>query len=162
MAVVIGLDYQLSPHFNFGQMTKTENRLWINKNREIGKQYIDNLSRLCNTVIEPVYNLLGPLIVNSCFRCTGLNKAIGGALTSQHCDGEALDFETSTATEGLALKLLFDKIVASNIQYSQLILEFDSWIHIGLIDEKLHPGKKMQKMFAKTNPITKKTEYIIV
>jgi hypothetical protein len=146
--VTIGLDYQLSPHFTFGTVTKTDHREWIDKNREEARTYIEMLSRLCIEVLEPVYTLMGSLYVTSCFRCKGLNGAIGGSATSQHCDGEACDMEFQGATEGALLRAAFNKIAFSNIIYSQCIYEFEQWVHIALLDEKLHPGKKLQKLVA--------------
>jgi hypothetical protein len=144
-SIIIGINYVLSPHFTYGQMTKTEHRDFIDKNRDQGKQYIDHLSLLCNNVIEPVWVLMGPISINSCFRCPDLNTLIGGAKNSQHMVAEAADTEY---TNGLTLQQIFNKIAfSSTIQYSQLIIEW-GWIHIGLIDEILYPGQKMQKLIA--------------
>ena len=121
--ITVGLDYQLSPHFTFGMLTKTEHREWIDKNREEAQKYLKTLFLLAKEILEPVYTLMGSLFVTSCFRCRGLNSAIGGATTSQHCDAEACDMEFQGATEGQPLKEAFNKIAFSNIQYSQIIFE---------------------------------------
>jgi len=142
--VGIGLDYHFSPHFDFGTLTKTEHREWIMKNREEAKKHLDALGKLSIQILEPVYSLMGRITITSCFRCVELNNIIGGSKTSQHCDGEAGD----TEYDGIPLKEAFNKIMASNIQYGQLIFEFESWVHISIIDEILHPGKKMQKFIA--------------
>jgi hypothetical protein len=144
--ITIGLDYVLSPHFNFGALTKTENRLWIDKNREEAKKYLDTLAKLCKDILEPIYTLIGSLSVTSCFRCPGLNSAIGGSTTSQHCDAEACDMEFTEATEGRPLMDAYNKIAYSNIQYSQILLEFSQWVHIGLINKISHPDKIGQKL----------------
>lgn len=43
--------------------------------------------------LERVRSLLGfPVKINSGYRCDSLNHAVGGAATSQHLKGEAVDF----------------------------------------------------------------------
>jgi len=143
-SIVIGISYQLSSHFTYGLMTKTEHREMLEKNRDQGKRYIDHLSLLCNNVLEPVWTLIGPISINSCFRCPDLNSAIGGAKNSQHLVAEAADTEYA----GITLQEAFNKIAFSNsIPYSQIIIEW-GWIHIGLIDNVLYPGKIGQKLIA--------------
>jgi hypothetical protein len=155
-SIVIGINYVLSPHFTYGQMTKTEHRDFIDKNRDQGKQYIDHLSLLCNNVLEPVWVLVGPISINSCFRCLDLNILIGGAKNSQHMVAEAADTEYA----GITLHEAFNKIAFSNIIYSQIILEFNQWIHVGVCDSVLYPGKIRDKLIAST--IDGKTVYTAI
>ncbi len=87
------------------------------------------LTALMNNVLDPVRELWGaPLKVNSGFRCPVLNKAVGGVATSQHVMGEAADITTGSAAGN---KKLFDMIVASGIEFDQLIDERGyTWLHI--------------------------------
>ena len=141
--MVIGLDYQLSTHFNYGLLTMTEHRELLDKNRDGGKKYLDHMSKLCNTVLEPLWILMGPYTITSCFRCLALNTALKASKNSQHMVGDAAD----TVYAGLGLNEAFNKIAFSNIPYSQCIIEF-GWIHVGVIDEVLYPGKVGQKFVA--------------
>jgi zinc D-Ala-D-Ala carboxypeptidase len=142
--IVVGVDYQISPRFSYGMLTKTEHRDFIEENRKQGQKYLRNMANLCNNVLEPVWNLMGPISINSCFRCPGLNALIGGSINSQHMDAEAADTEYA----GITLQQAFNKIAFSDIKYSQVILEFNQWIHVGVPDEILHPGKVGQKFIA--------------
>jgi hypothetical protein len=137
-------------------MTKTEHRDFIDKNRDQGKQYIDHLSLLCNNVIEPVWVLMGPISINSCFRCPDLNTLIGGAKNSQHMVAEAADTEYA----GTLLQEAFNKIAFSNIVYSQIIIEFNQWIHLGVPDPILYPGKIREKLIA--SKVDGKTAYTTI
>jgi hypothetical protein len=150
--IVIGLDYQLSPHFNFGMMTTTENRKLLDQNRSEGLAYINNLSKLCNNILEPILTLVGPTYINSAFRCPDLNKAIGGVGKSQHMFAEAADTHYN-----VSLNEAYNKIAFSNIPFSQIILEFNQWVHVGIIDETLYPGKVGQKLIA--SRVNNKTVY---
>lgn len=66
--------------------------------------------------------------INSWYRSHDLNKAVGGVDTSQHIDGEAIDFICPTYGDCLAI---CKTIVANKelIRYDQLILEH-TWVHI--------------------------------
>jgi len=72
---------------------------------------------------------------SSFYRGVGLNNAIGGVETSQHCKGQATDFHTSVGT----LDEVFEVIEESDLQFDQLIEESDKeghrWIHISTPDE---------------------------
>lgn len=87
------------------------------------------LTALITHVLDPVRELWKrPIMVNSGFRCPSLNKAVGGAPTSQHITGEAADITTGTKKGN---KELFDIISRSDIPFDQLIDEKNfSWIHI--------------------------------
>jgi hypothetical protein len=80
--------------------------------------------------LDQVRELLGqPIIVSSWYRCTLVNAAVGSKSTSQHMKGEAVDF---TCPKFGTIQQVFDKIrnSASTIAYDQIIIEFNSWVHI--------------------------------
>jgi hypothetical protein len=80
-------------------------------------------------LLEAVWKLVGaPIRITSGFRCAQVNSAIGGSKTSAHMSGLAADINAS----GLTPRHLADKIVASSLSFDQLILEFGSWVHLGL------------------------------
>lgn len=142
-------DSKLSAHVSFGEMTRTTHRELIEENKKSALMYLGKLKEFCTTIIEPARALIGsPVYITSGFRCDLLNKAVGGSFTSQHVIGEAGDIEFLHARQGKALLDAFNKIAFSDIPYSQIILEFGQWIHIGLIDEIVYPGKVGQKMIA--------------
>jgi hypothetical protein len=83
---------------------------------------------LCEKVFEPIRKKVGkPIKINSGFRSTLLNKVIGGAKSSQHCKGEAMDLD-------LHDKELFVWII-ENLDFDQAIFEGGTqtqagWFHI--------------------------------
>ena len=53
-----------------------------------------NLTALEDYVLAPLREWYGkPIVVNSGYRCPALNKAVGGATTSQHMSGQAADLD---------------------------------------------------------------------
>lgn len=86
------------------------------------------LTALVDNVLDPLREWYGkPIIVNSGFRSTKLNKAVGGTATSQHMKGEAADITGGTKAEN---KKLFNYI-KDNLPFDQLINESDfTWVHV--------------------------------
>ena len=94
------------------------------------KDEIRNLQLLVNNVLQPLRNNLGSIRINSGYRNLAVNTAIGGSKTSQHMQGKAADIcymENGKKNN----KKIFDAIIKLNIEFDQMINEFDySWIHI--------------------------------
>ena len=79
--------------------------------------------------LEEVRKVLGkPIMINSAFRSIEVNAAVGGVKSSQHCLGCAADIRVPGMTPDEVVRA----IMASKIQYDQLIREFDSWTHISI------------------------------
>ena len=105
-----------------------------NKAKELGIKNIptdiatmDNLLNLICDLLQPLRNKLGrPIIVTSGFRNPQVNKAVGGKDNSQHKTGQAADI----IVRGMRPDELVNFVVKSNIEYDQLINEYDSWVHI--------------------------------
>jgi len=83
--------------------------------------------------LDKVRELLGkPVNLSSGYRCLKVNRRLGSKDSSQHLKGEAVDFKCELFGSP---KKVFDKIRESNIQFDQLILEFNSWVHISFVKE---------------------------
>ena len=87
-----------------------------------------NLTALVDNVLDPLREWYGkPIVVNSGYRCPALNKAVGGATTSQHMSGQAADIDTGDRQQN---KLLFEHI-RKNLPFDQLIDESNfAWVHV--------------------------------
>ena len=90
-----------------------------------------NLIKLIELLLDPIRTKWGkPIKVNSGYRCSKLNRMVGGVSTSQHLLGEAADITVGSSEEN---KKLFEMIISMNILFDQLILEDGGkWIHISL------------------------------
>lgn len=118
----------LTPHFTLAEMTASQiaNRVGLDNNPD--SKTIANLIELCQT-LEAVRSLIGqPLLVTSGYRCEALNQRIGGSVSSAHVQGLAADI----LAVGLTPRQLAQRIMDSDLEFDQLILEFDGWVHLGL------------------------------
>ena len=87
---------KLSISFSFSDMLKCNTDSWLGfvDHFNPSKEIIDNLTKLCKEVLQPIRDSLElPVRVTSGYRCEKLNKAIGGSSRSQHVKGEAADIE---------------------------------------------------------------------
>lgn len=72
-------------------------------------------------------NRIPPIAINSGFRSKDLNRAVGGASTSQHLKGEAADICAGTKEDN---RKLFE-IIRKELPFDQLINENNySWVHV--------------------------------
>ena len=80
--------------------------------------------------LEQVKTVLGgkPIMVNSAFRSEAVNNACGSKNTSQHRLGCAADLRVPGMTPDEVVKT----IIASDLQYDQIIREFDRWTHLSV------------------------------
>jgi hypothetical protein len=126
---------RLSKNFVLSEITRsnTAKRKGISNVPE--KEHLENLQRLISNLIQPMRDELGPIRVTSGYRSPKLNRSIGGSKKSQHCKGEALDLQFWKEGQ-LCNKEVYDWILNSNLEFDQMINEFDfSWIHISLRKE---------------------------
>jgi hypothetical protein len=118
----------LSPHFTLDELTHTDHREIDNSPTQAE---INNLQQLAN-FLEEVKTVLGgkPIMISSGFRCKALNDAVGSKDTSQHRTGFAADFRVPGMTPDEVVRA----VIASGIDYDQIIREFDRWTHISVAD----------------------------
>ena len=116
----------LSEHFTYEELTFTDHREFDNTPNDTE---MANLVRLA-AFLERVKEVLGgkPIIVNSAFRCEGVNRAVGSSDKSQHRHGTACDFRVP----GMTPDEVVQAIMASDLEYDQCIREFDRWTHLSI------------------------------
>ena len=151
-------DMQLSEHFKLNEFTKSETAIRKRIDNTPSPQHASNLKLVCEKILEPVRKHFGkPVRINSGYRGPALNAAVGGSSKSQHCNGEAVDFEI----DGLPNPDLA-KWVAENCEFDQIILEFydpkegpnSGWVHASYAS---NGNNRKQKMTAVT--VNGKTVY---
>lgn len=119
---------KLTEHFSLEEMTVSQLASRNGWDNNPDAKAINNLTRLAN-LLEQVRKIINkPIIVNSAYRSKAVNDALGSKDTSQHRIGCAADIRVS----GMTLNAVCEAIKSSDIQFDQLILEFNSWIHISV------------------------------
>jgi len=138
---------QLTEHFKLEEMTVSPTAKKLGLSNTPTPEHIENMRYCCEKILEPVRAKFGPVTINSSYRAPLVNKAVGGSKTSQHVNGQAIDFEV----KGVDNKTVADW-VADNLEFDQVILEFYSagdknsgWVHASI---KKEGGNRKQRMIA--------------
>jgi len=130
----------LSANFTLKELTKSDTATRLDLDNTPNDEQIESLRLLCENILQPVRDHFDkPVKISSGFRAPAVNQATGGSATSDHCKGQACDFEI----EGLSNPEVATWIM-ENLTYSQLILEFyvqgqvnSGWIHCSYNPDKL-------------------------
>lgn len=147
----------LSENFTLKELTRSDTADRLDIDNTPNEEQIESLRLLCENILQPVRDHFGkPVKINSGFRCPALNQATGGSATSDHCRGQACDFEIDgVSNPDLA------QWIADNLKYTQLILEFytqgqpnSGWVHASFNPDNL----KCQELTAVK--VAGKTQYL--
>ena len=96
-----------------------------------------SMHEIARDIFEPLREWVGgPIRINSFFRSSELNKAIGGSTSSQHCKGQAMDIDDGGCKKTNAEMYSWIK---ENLNFDQMIWEFGNddnpnWVHISYVD----------------------------
>ena len=123
---------KLTNNFSLKELTQSQTALRNGLDNTPDQQQTDNLQNICEKILQPLrefYNL--PVKVTSGFRSEQLATMIGSKPTSQHCKGEAVDFEIPSVDNKEVATKIKDEFI-----FDQLILEFydgknpnSGWVH---------------------------------
>jgi len=119
-------------HFTLAELTRTsarDKKTFKPLANEPNAQVVECLTALVDNVIDPLREHYGkPIRVTSGYRSKEVNERVGGAPTSQHTKGEAVDFVCED------MKATFE-IIRTTLPFDQLIWEKGDnkqpqWIHV--------------------------------
>ena len=119
MNITVGI--RLSPHFfldeflNVGKYPDNKPTL----------QDVANMTYGCIMLLEPARQVVGPIIINSGFRCEAVNRKVGGVHNSQHLIGQAADIRPADPKQFAKLV----EFLRSHALTDQL-LSGSNWLHI--------------------------------
>jgi hypothetical protein len=116
----------MTPHFTLAELTHTSHRQFDNTPNE---KELANLQKLAEFLEQVKTTLDGkPIMINSAFRSKQVNDSVGSKDTSQHRLGYAADFKVPGMTPDQVVRAIID----SDLQFDQIIREFDAWTHISI------------------------------
>lgn len=134
---------QLSKNFTLAEMVESQSGRRYNVKEQFTppQEVINNLKELCEKVLQPIRDKVGAIKVSSGYRSPQVNKIVGGATSSQHLTGEAVDISGITVSN----KQLFDTIVKmikeNNLPVDQCIHEYGTkdnpaWVHVSFTSKR--------------------------
>jgi zinc D-Ala-D-Ala carboxypeptidase len=122
---------QLSKNLSLAEVTRSETAKRKGISNMPTPEHIENFKKLAENVFQPIREHFGvPIHISSGYRSKALNTAIGGSLSSQHCQGEAIDIDMDGTS--ITNKQVFDFIKEN---FDQMIWEFGTdtnpdWVHV--------------------------------
>lgn len=126
-------NFRLTEHFTLRELTRSQTAARKGICNRPSHDAVHKLRDLCVQILEPVRVAFGvPIMPSSGYRSPELNAEVGGSKTSQHCKGEAVDFEVP-GVSNYDLSLW----IKENLPFDQLILEchtlgkpHSGWVHV--------------------------------
>ena len=150
--VSINKQTNLSHHFSLGELTKTKHQ--TADGNIPSHVVIENLKRICENWLEDLrysYNTLyclqpgedyetsknvEPIIINSGYRSPAVNKLAGGAKTSNHLSGCAVDIRCAGKEQMIRYaSILLDIADGTKQDFDELLLEQHGsvwWLHFAV------------------------------
>ena len=151
---------KLSEHLDLSEVTRSESAKRKGISNMPTEAHIANFKLLAENIFEPIRtHFRCPIIISSGYRSKELNAAIGGSLTSQHCQGEAIDIDMDGTPNGVTNRMVFDYI-KDNLEWDQLIYEFGDkenpdWVHVSY-----ESSGKQRKQILRAVRTNGKTSYL--
>lgn len=127
---------RISEHISWeeGKISQTAARMGIDNTPD--EEIVKRMKLVAAKCFEPIRKYYGkPITVSSFYRCWELNGNVkGSSKTSQHPQGEAIDFITENMKELI-------EWIRKNIDFDQLIYEYGedhspAWIHISYTEQR--------------------------
>ncbi|SFH04189.1 Peptidase M15 [Duganella sp. CF458] len=139
---------KLTPHFTLREMTESQTAARLGILNLPTETELTNLKYLAEAMEKIRASVKQPIRISSAFRSSKLNLAVGGTSNSAHLRGLAADINVN----GMTPRQLALHISEMKLPFDQLILEYDSWVHVGL-----HESKNRQELLT----IRKGTGYLL-
>jgi hypothetical protein len=123
----------LSKNLELAEVIRSESAKKRGINNIPTPEHIENLKKLAENIFQPIRDHFNvPIRISSGYRSKALNTAIKGSLSSQHCQGEAIDIDMDGTSITNAQIFNFIK---DNLDFDQLIWEFGTksnpdWVHV--------------------------------
>ena len=112
---------RLSPHFKLNEFIKADKY----PDNKPTLQDVVNMAYGCLLLLEPARAIVGPIIVNSGFRNSRVNRLVGGVSSSQHTRGQAADIRPKDPSQ-------FQRLVEflRTSPHTDQLLTGSGWLHI--------------------------------
>tara|TARA_R110002012_G_scaffold112678_1_gene258470 strand:+ start:145 stop:606 length:462 start_codon:yes stop_codon:yes gene_type:complete len=129
---------KISNHISYKEGTYSNTAIRRGIDNIPNEEQLANMRLIADKVFEPLRTYVnGPIKINSFFRSSELNTAIGGSSKSQHCHGQAIDLDD---TFGYKTNAEMYHYIKENLDFDQIIWEFGdednpNWVHVSYVSE---------------------------
>ncbi len=126
---------RISKHISYKEAVKSQTATRLDIDNNPDREQLLCMENVAEHVFEPIREHFHvPIVINSFFRSEELNRRIGGAASSQHVKGEALDIDD---TMGKVTNMEMFSWIKDNLMFDQLLWEFGdddnpAWVHVSL------------------------------
>ena len=130
---------KISKHISYKEATFSQTATRKDIDNTPTPEILERMKALAENIFEPLRAYVGgPIKINSFYRSINLNVAIGGAKSSQHTRGEAMDIDDTFGH--MSNKEMFE-FIKDELDFDQLIWEFGddnnpAWIHVSYVSEE--------------------------
>jgi len=137
---------KISENLSYKEATHSDTAKKLGIKNDPTEDHLVNMMLIADKVFQPLRDWCDhPIRINSMYRSYDLNKAIGGAQSSQHSKGQALDLDS------LGEKTNSDlfNYISEHLSYDQLIWEAGDdknpdWIHVSYINEEKNRKQRLK------------------
>ena len=128
-------EMKLSEHYTLGELTKTSHK--TADGNIPSRVAIENLRNICENWLEVLRQAQQPIIINSGYRSPEVNRLAGGAPTSNHLTGCAVDIRMAGFEDAVrCASILLDISEGTKRDFDELFIERNRaghyWIHFAV------------------------------
>ena len=137
---------KISDHVSYKEGVRSNTATRLDIENTPSAYELSNMGILSDNIFEPLRKwVAGPIKINSFYRSPGLNTAIGGSKSSQHCQGRAMDIDD---TFGHKTNAEMFNYIKENLNFDQIIWEFGDnknpdWVHVSYVSESENRGRAL-------------------
>jgi hypothetical protein len=124
---------KISENISYKEAVRSETAKRLGISNKPKKEHIENMELIAEKIFQPLREWVDhPIRINSFYRSEELNSRIGGAISSAHKDGLAIDLDSLGGKTNLEML----HYIKDNLEFDVLINEYPNeegepkWIHV--------------------------------
>ena len=151
---------KISKHVSYKEATFSQTAIRRDIDNTPSEEVLKRMQTVAENIFEPLRaHVGGPIKINSFYRSPLLNTAIGGAKSSQHTRGEAIDIDDTLGN--MSNKDMFT-FIKDELDFDQIIWEFGddenpAWVHVSYVSPENN-----RRRIIKASKVNGKTTYNVM
>jgi hypothetical protein len=119
----------MTPHFSLEEFTASDTAARLGIDNRLPDELRDAAKRTLEMMELIRFHIDAPITITSGYRCEALNRAVGSKSGSDHTLAFACDFKAPKAGTPFQIAASLAPVIKI-VGIGQLILEFDTWVHV--------------------------------